>query len=584
MQNPWQRNDSLSISLYNRNEACLVNDWHHPKNIEIRRRLDECNIIRYAAYRVAAKLRILQHSMQTNNLPLTLCASIFTKHRLGSTEASLLLECCELEAVLYDIFFAAQKHGLPIDNVDEATSIMVMLLYNIYDKNKEGKIPVIAAKICMAVLCNSTLSDVYRYFYTLIADHNNCVTRRRLQTLLNYLATITEFLQEGSMFGQSLVDEAIEKCFTNSSGVVGIDEDSFMRWLQDTPPILSWLTTFNRLRVSENVTHNIKCSSCKQIPIVGLRYKCMRCVRYTQCQTCYFTACVSHNHKLKHPMQEHCKEDSSSEVTHAFLKRLRKLVRCSHSKSHNLNDTKESSHLLPSIDEKDKSVISDTASSPINSIEEHLSTIIHQLEQQNNQLQQQINSLRSGSIEKEILRSLEEHRSQVGTQVQKLKLLKQVLQKKNEISDEIPAMVQNRNHIDIESTPMIPSTNKRIKRIGNATGFNLFSPIVMTQEQTEPSATYRSSIDERSSSVVNHSQNPFLSDSGPTCSIQDLSTWIGGRPTNETTKMQSTSQNSISRIKEKDSDLDAVLEKLHEILANNMTFDGSEILSTIELL
>lgn len=82
-------------------------------------------------------------------------------------------------------------------------------------RESTGKVPVLAVKLCIAILCNTTLTNMYKYFYTLIADHNNCVTRRRLKIFLSYLATITEFLQDGSMFGQTLIPAAIEDCFKN---------------------------------------------------------------------------------------------------------------------------------------------------------------------------------------------------------------------------------------------------------------------------------------------------------------------------------------------------------------------------------
>lgn len=59
---------------------------------------------------------------------------IFEKHRLGANEASLLLESYDLEAILADIYFAANKQNHTNTDIDFATELMQNFLYNVYDK------------------------------------------------------------------------------------------------------------------------------------------------------------------------------------------------------------------------------------------------------------------------------------------------------------------------------------------------------------------------------------------------------------------------------------------------------------------
>lgn len=44
------------------------------------------------------------------------------------------MEISELEAVLYDIYFAAEKNQLGIVDVDNATETMVIFLFNVFDR------------------------------------------------------------------------------------------------------------------------------------------------------------------------------------------------------------------------------------------------------------------------------------------------------------------------------------------------------------------------------------------------------------------------------------------------------------------
>ena len=56
------------------------------------------------------------------------------------------------------------------------------------------------------------------------------------------------------------------------------------------------------------VCHDVRCSACRQRPMVGLRYQCLRCLGYNLCQDCFLHQLTSRRHKPSHPMQEYCHE------------------------------------------------------------------------------------------------------------------------------------------------------------------------------------------------------------------------------------------------------------------------------------
>lgn len=67
----------------------------------------------------------------------------------------------------------------------------------------------------------------------------------------------------------------------------------------------------NTFEITEyNLKHIIyfkaKCNACKMFPIVGMRYRCLRCFNFDICQNCFFSQRTAKNHKLTHPMQEYC--------------------------------------------------------------------------------------------------------------------------------------------------------------------------------------------------------------------------------------------------------------------------------------
>lgn len=68
-----------------------------------------------------------------DTLRLGLIVGVFDRHHLRTTENGVVLKYTELEAVIFDIFFAAQKENLCDIDVDLTTELTLNLLINIYD-------------------------------------------------------------------------------------------------------------------------------------------------------------------------------------------------------------------------------------------------------------------------------------------------------------------------------------------------------------------------------------------------------------------------------------------------------------------
>lgn len=80
-------------------------------------------------------------------------------------------------------------------------------------RERKGKLQVSSTKIALYLLSNCLLSDLYKSVFNLNADHNNCISRLRLQTLLLKIVEITSFLHEENSYGVSAVNRTIEECF-----------------------------------------------------------------------------------------------------------------------------------------------------------------------------------------------------------------------------------------------------------------------------------------------------------------------------------------------------------------------------------
>ncbi|XP_060806090.1 dystrophin-like [Amyelois transitella] len=95
----------------------------------------------------------------------------------------------------------------------------------------------------------------------------------------------------------------------------------FPQWLQKEQSMV-WLPVL-WLVAAETAKHQAKCNICKEYPIIGFRYRCLKCFNFDMCQKCFFSGRKAKNHKLTHPMQEYCTATTSGEDVRDFTRALR---------------------------------------------------------------------------------------------------------------------------------------------------------------------------------------------------------------------------------------------------------------------
>lgn len=145
----------------------------------------------------------------------------------------------------------------------------------------------------------------FAVLFQLIADSNGLVDEQRLTNLFQSLLQIPSYLGEAASFGGAIIDFSVRSCLERSNKYE-IEFRDFLCWVQREPQSLVWLAVFHRIIHSENTNHyNVRCAACKVMPILGLRYKCMKCFNTDLCQACFFYGHPVRGHKLTHPMQEY---------------------------------------------------------------------------------------------------------------------------------------------------------------------------------------------------------------------------------------------------------------------------------------
>ncbi|RWS09644.1 dystrophin: isoform B-like isoform X3, partial [Dinothrombium tinctorium] len=322
VDHPWERAVASNKVPYYINHATETTNWDHPKMTELMNSLTEFNEVRYSAYRTAMKLRTVQRRLYLDLVLLENLINIFDHHGLRA-QNDKLISVPEIISCIQSCF-----DGLAIDasivNIPLTIDLCLNWLLNLYDTvTRTGFIRVLSFKIGLIVLCKASIEDKYKYMFRLIADTRGFADERKLGLLLHDLVQVPRLLGEIAAFGGSNIEPSVRSCFERAGNKSEIEAGDFLAWLQREPQSIVWLPVLHRLAAAETAKHQAKCNICKQYPIIGFRYRCLKCFNFDMCQICFFAGRCAKGHKYNHPMQEYCLATSSGEDMRDFTRIIR---------------------------------------------------------------------------------------------------------------------------------------------------------------------------------------------------------------------------------------------------------------------
>ncbi|KAL3082936.1 hypothetical protein niasHS_010738 [Heterodera schachtii] len=324
---PWQR----AISTMNRlpyyiDHSSEQTQWDHPAMVDILEQLCAFNQVKFSAYRTAMKLRALQKRLCFDLIDLA-DLNVQYERQLSNYTDEQRIQVEDMVQCLLPLFEKAhEERPALLPNVSLAVDLALNLLLNIYDQCRDGKMRVFSFKIALVVLCHASLESKYTYLFHLVSGPKG-VDHKRLAILFYDLIHIPKFLGEAAAFGGSNIEPSVRSCFEHAKFPPTINVEQFLDWLRKEPQSLVWLPVMHRLGSSEFAKHQAKCNACKMFPIVGLRYRCLRCFNFDICQNCFFSQRTAKSHKLSHPMQEYCTPTSAGDDMRDFTVIIKNKVR-----------------------------------------------------------------------------------------------------------------------------------------------------------------------------------------------------------------------------------------------------------------
>lgn len=581
--------------------------FDHPRFHAMLNNVKKYDDIKYSAYRTAFKVYYLQSELKVP--PLRISSGVLGRHRLSLSESSLSLDAAELEAVLSDIYFAAEKESIFVGDIDLAVDLLLNFMLNIYDRDRKEPIRVLAAKTLLILLSEESTADKWVALSNCAADHNGCVSARRMTALLSYVAALASYL--GDKDALLYVNDDVNSCFNKSAGMLGISASAVCEWAASSSSA-RWLPVLARISANrlQPVLSNLCCGFCNESMTQVLQFKCSKCDVFL-CENCYLydNKINISGHKKTHLVQEIIHGEPLP-TNYNFLKGVKKLFFCTKKKKKRSTKKKvkskeendSSGTLKKKKDEKPAiftSTVGKASGNSVNNPTIMLQDIINQLESQNIALKELSNQLMevTKGADENIKQKVDVHWGQIADQINRLKILKE------NIAPQSPPSESTRNN-----------ENQQIK------AFDLFSPIAVIQEEkplikNQPRVL---SLDSGNFSVVSKNPDEALmvvsgdamkpvvvqttTDSISTVSMNDISFWYndtqmqGKHTTSHTTKPPYTCSvgsdslcvteerydadlrsvaSSNDKMKELNADLDTVLNRLQEILTHNFAMDDS---------
>ncbi|XP_063415860.1 dystrobrevin beta-like isoform X1 [Mytilus trossulus] len=296
---------------------------HHNKQILTEMRTQNFDVIRFATYRTACKLRFIQKKTSLSVVDIWNIIEAFRENGLNTLEPESELNSSRVEAVLNSIYVHLNKR-LPLSQqVDSHQCVQMLLnwLVGAFDSVGRGKIKVFSLKVALSHMCAGKLVDKLRYVFTQISDSSGCLIRSRFIDYLKDLLALPTAVFEGPSFGYN--DTACRSCFDNRTQ---INVNDFLNALMADPgpQCLMWLPILNKMAHVENVFHPVQCEGCHRESFMGFRYKCQRCYNYQLCQDCFWRGRTSGNHGNDHEMKEYTTYKSpAKQIGHALKKSLK---------------------------------------------------------------------------------------------------------------------------------------------------------------------------------------------------------------------------------------------------------------------
>ncbi|XP_063681245.1 dystrophin-like isoform X2 [Bolinopsis microptera] len=274
--------------------------------------LADFNYIPYGVYRIAMKLRYIQKKTRLCHVTTDMWKTVVEEHCLENP--NLVLQPAEISSVVTSLLQAvAQEVGDEVMiNEDECARLMLSWFSILYP---QSALTALQLNIPVILLCNSETIAKHHLLFEMTRMSGYELTHKQLSHMLHLSSYLILSCGENTSLGSSGSQTVAQSCFyfNNMPLHRGVTLQQYERWILSEPEYLAWVPTLYRLNISQHMKHEAKCGACKCYPILGLRYRCLKCVNLDLCQECFLKGEVYKNHDETHPLKEYIRQGTKSE-------------------------------------------------------------------------------------------------------------------------------------------------------------------------------------------------------------------------------------------------------------------------------
>ncbi|XP_061192015.1 dystrobrevin beta-like isoform X1 [Saccostrea echinata] len=295
------------------------------KSLLTEMRAQNFDVIRFATYRTACKLRFIQKKTNLSLVDIWNIIESFRENGLNSLEPDSELNSSRVEAIISSLFCNLNKR-LPSTqqvNADQCVNMLLHWIISAYDREGYGRMSVFSLKVALSHMCSGKMMDKLRYIFTQISDSSGNMVWTRFEDYLRALLALPAAVFEGPSFGYN--ETAPRSCF-DKNNPVNVNDFLNVMMVDPGPQCLMWLPILSKMPQVENVFHPVLCEGCHRESFMGFRYKCQRCCNFQLCQDCFWRGRTAGNHTNDHQMKEFTAYKSPAKQIGHNLKKTFKCV------------------------------------------------------------------------------------------------------------------------------------------------------------------------------------------------------------------------------------------------------------------
>uniref|UniRef100_A0A1B6C2U4 Dystrobrevin n=1 Tax=Clastoptera arizonana TaxID=38151 RepID=A0A1B6C2U4_9HEMI len=287
-------------------------------------RCQNFDMIRFASYRTACKLKFVQKKANLNAVDIWNVIEAFRENGLNTLEPQTEVNISRLETLVSSLYHNLNKR-LPLAqqvHVESHSSLLLNWLLSAYAVETLGRIRVFSIKVALATMCAGKLMDKLRYIFSQLCDGNGHMVAWKFSEYLREVLSLPAAVYESPSF--SFNDNLAADIFSGN-GKVTVNDFMDTMMSDPGPHCLVWLPLLHRLTSVENVVHPTVCDACQRENFTGFRYRCQKCHSFQMCQDCFWRGRVAAGHTIEHEVKEYTTYKSpSKQIGHS----LRKSFRC----------------------------------------------------------------------------------------------------------------------------------------------------------------------------------------------------------------------------------------------------------------